>query len=144
MLIKDYKNKSDLNIEEVKSFFGVPCSYPRQGKFTFIEGQSSFNTAVFGTAMITEKENNLYIYAITSLMSGAGSMIMRKICNFADLNGFVIEDLHPSPYNVHYNPNKVKNKNKKDLVKFYERFGFNWDKSNKRMYRNPMQVDRNP
>jgi hypothetical protein len=144
MLIKNVKRNSGLSVEEVKQFFGVQSTYKRQKKATLVVGESKQGTIVQGTMIISEQGEDLALYAIQAFESGAGSMIMRKICGFADKHGLIIEDLHPSPYNVYYNPNKVKKKNKTELIDFYKSFGFEFVKNKKKMFRNPMQVDRNP
>jgi hypothetical protein len=120
--IRDYRKATGLTLEEIKGYFGSPS--PHRHSNTIITGESHKGTIVQGTLIIEEDNQELSIYALRAVDSGGGSMMMRKICHFADQHRLGITHLTPSPYSVSDHAVGVRKLWKNELIAFYERFGF--------------------
>ena len=134
MRIRDYARASGLSIHEIQDYFGSPS--PHRHSNTLVVGKSPKGHTVRATIIVSEQDGDLLVYAIRALDSGGGSMVMRKVCDLADKYSLGIHDLNPSPYSVSEHATGVRKLWKKELIAFYEQFGFVMG-SDKRMTRLP-------
>ena len=134
MRIQDYARASGLSLYEIQNYFGSPSPFRHSN--TLVVGKSPKGHTVRATIIVSEQDGDLLVYAIRALDSGGGSMVMRKMCDLADKYSLGIYDLNPSPYSLSDEATGVRKLWKKELIAFYERFGFVLG-SNKRMSRLP-------
>lgn len=137
MKISDYAKAIGLTLDEVKAHFGSPSTYRDSRTAVLVIGESLKGVSVRGTMVIHDQDGDLVIQSVRAMDSGAGTMMMRKICDFADRHKVTIYDLYPGPYSLSRYSVGVRKLSKKELVAFYARFGFTFSTDNTTMFRLP-------
>ena len=136
MRIRGYARISGLSIYEIQDNFGSPSPYRDSRTATLVTGENHQGFLARATVVISEKAGDLVLSTIRALDAGGGSVVMRKICQLADKHGLVVDDLTPSPFPLSRYSAGVRKLHKKELVAFYEGFGFVMG-SDKTMSRQP-------
>jgi hypothetical protein len=140
MRIADYGKALGLTLAEIRSHFGSPSTYRDSRTAVLVIGDSLKGLSVRGTMVIHDQDGDLVIQSVRAMDSGAGSMMMRKICDFADRHKVTILDLHPGPYPLSKYSVGVRKLRKKELVAFYKRFGFTFSNDKTTMSRPPKET----
>lgn len=140
MRIKDYERATNMDIWEITESFGEGSPYRDSRNAVEVIGTGRNGRSGRATIVITERGDDLIFCSLRAMDSGAGSMVMQKICDFADRHGVIIDDLCPTPYPLSKYSVGVRKLSKKELIAFYERFGFVYDKATRRMSRQPIDT----
>jgi hypothetical protein len=140
MRIRGFERASGTTIEELKASLGAPSPFKDTKKSILMVGISRKGVFVRGTAIVNMVDGDLEVYAVRALESGAGYMMVKRFCDLADKYGLGIDNLHPSPYDLSVYSSGVRRLRKRELIAFYEQFGFVYDKATRRMSRQPIDT----
>ena len=131
---------SGMDIQELRDSLGAPSPFKDTKKSILMLGTSRKGAIVRGTAILNMEFGDLVIFAVRALESGAGYMMVKRFCDLADKYQLGIDDLHPSPYDLSVYSTGVRRLRKRELIAFYEQFGFVHDKTTRRMSRQPIDT----
>jgi len=137
MRIQDYGRTLGMSMHDIRAHFGCPSTYRDSRTAILVVGDNLKGLSVRGTMVLHDQDGDLVIQSLRAMDSGAGSMMMRKICQLADRHKVTILDLHPGPYPLSKYSVGVKKLRKKELIAFYESFGFTFNGGRTTMFRPP-------
>lgn len=129
-----------MSLWAIHEAFGEPSPHRDSRHAVEVIGTGRNGRSGRATIVIGEQGDDLIFCSLRAMDSGAGSMVMQKICDLADKYGVVIDDLCPTPFPLSKYSVGIRKLPKKELIAFYERFGFVYDKSTKRMSRQPIDT----